>query len=484
MKIRKLFTNKPVRRGILAGAVLSFSALSLFVFASASANTTVTGPRDCDNGSVIYCGALSTDELNTKFVQNSYGDLPGIFNHFGISAAEVSGLNSNVTIGEVHADGTVWAAGKLIGVNALTAGRTKTPNSVAIPGTNAYTRPPSDSFATPTTRISIFIGSTTDAKPWAVITSCGNPLTWDKPDIDIEKTVAKKGESSFSENVVVDQNGKATFKITVSETSNKVPVTNVVVKDTLPSGLTFVNGSVMVGGVSKPNLTPSNIPLGTMAKGQKIVITFDVVAKLIEKECGDEKMINKASVTADMQKPKEDDASVNVKKLCEVYACEDLSGPSILKRGQTASYTAKASTENTRVEKYIFSIDGKVVATQESNVYNYTANQEGTFTISVSVKFANGKTATSEDCKMQVKVSEDKCPIPGKENLPVDSPDCYEPCPIPGKENLRKDSPDCKDVQAAVTTLPNTGAGSIAGLFGSVSIAGAVLHRRFTLKRQ
>jgi uncharacterized repeat protein (TIGR01451 family) len=444
MKIRNIFQNKSIKRGIITGALLSVGALGLFAFGSASANTTVTGPRDCDSGSVIYCGALSTEELNTKFTQNSYGDLPGIFNHFGISASEVSGLNNNVTIGEVRADGTVWAAGKLIGVNALTAGRTRTTNSVAIPGTNAYTRPPSDSFATPSTRISIFIGSTTDAKPWAVITSCGNPLTWDKPDIDIEKTVAKKGESSFSENVAVDHNGKATFKLTVSETSNKVAVTNVVVKDTLPNGLTFVNGSVMVDGVSKPDLTPSNIPLGTMAKGQKIVITFDVVAKLIEKECGNEKMVNKASVTADMQKPKEDDASVNVKKLCEVYACEDLSGPSILKRGQTASYTAKASAENTTVKEYVF----------------------------------------SEDCKLQVKVSEDKCPVPGKENLPVDSPDCYEPCPIPGKENLRKDSPDCAEVKAVVTTIPNTGAGGIAGLLGSVTVAGAALHRRFTLKRR
>lgn len=496
MSIRTLFKNNPIKGGVIAGVFLSLGLLSLLAIGNASANTTVSGPRDCDNGSVIYCGALSTEELNTKFTQNSYGDLPAIFSHFGISAAEVKGLNNNVTIGEVHANGTVWVDGKLIGVNALTSGRTKTTNSVAIPGTNAYTRPPSDSFAQPTTRIKIFIGNATEAKPWAVITSCGNPLTWDKPDIDIEKTVAKDGSDSFTENVTIDNDSKATFKLTVSETSNKVGLTNVVVKDTLPSGLTFVPGSVKVDGVAKPNLTPNNIPLGTMNKGQKIIITFEVVAKLVDKECGKEKLVNKASVSADMQETEEDDASVTATEPCAVYACESLSGPSVVKRGQTVTYTAEASAENTKVVEYIFSVDGTVVATQESNSFDYVANQEGTFTISVSVKFANGEMATSEDCQKQVQVAAENCPIPGKENLPVDSPECYEPCPIPGKENLPKDSKECVDVKAVVVTkpptptptppatLPKTGAGGVAGLLGTVTIAGTALHRRFTLKQQ
>ncbi len=34
------------------------------------------------------------------------------------------------------------------------------------------------------------------------------------------------------------------------------------------------------------------------------------------------------------------------------------------------------------------------------------------------------------------------------------------------------------------TTLPNTGAGSIAGIFAAVTVAGTALHRRFTLSRQ
>lgn len=47
----------------------------------------------------------------------------------------------------------------------------------------------------------------------------------------------------------------------------------------------------------------------------------------------------------------------------------------------------------------------------------------------------------------------DNCPVPGKEHLPKDSPECKEEpkeepednCPIPGKEHLPKDSPECKE---------------------------------------
>lgn len=58
-----------------------------------------------------------------------------------------------------------------------------------------------------------------------------------------------------------------------------------------------------------------------------------------------------------------------------------------------------------------------------------------------------------------------------------------EKCPIPGREHLPKDSPDCKDEPTPPTTTPDTGAGSIAGILTAVAAAGAFLHRKFTLGR-
>jgi|GEM_PF-2088420 len=51
-------------------------------------------------------------------------------------------------------------------------------------------------------------------------------------------------------------------------------------------------------------------------------------------------------------------------------------------------------------------------------------------------------------CLHKVKKPVEKCPIPGKEELPKDSKDCKEDkenCPIPGKEDMPKDSDECKE---------------------------------------
>ena len=74
----------------------------------------------------------------------------------------------------------------------------------------------------------------------------------------------------------------------------------------------------------------------------------------------------------------------------------------------------------------------------------------------------------SPECK-----EDEKCPIPGKEHLPVDSPDCVEPpCEIPGKEHLPKDSPECVETPPE---LPKTGLDMMIGGgigLGSLTAAG------------
>jgi hypothetical protein len=75
------------------------------------------------------------------------------------------------------------------------------------------------------------------------------------------------------------------------------------------------------------------------------------------------------------------------------------------------------------------------------------------------------------------------CPIPGKENFPVGSPECVENCPLPGKTHLPKNSPDCGEVLPAVTELPKTGMGSVAGIFAGTSAIGAIAHRVYMSRR-
>lgn len=51
-------------------------------------------------------------------------------------------------------------------------------------------------------------------------------------------------------------------------------------------------------------------------------------------------------------------------------------------------------------------------------------------------------------CLHKVKKPVEKCPIPGKEDMPKDSDECKEDvenCPVPGKEDMPKDSENCEE---------------------------------------
>lgn len=116
-----------------------------------------------------------------------------------------------------------------------------------------------------------------------------------------------------------------------------------------------------------------------------------------------------------------------------------------------------ASTQNATITGYTIDWgDGSSTNQQEAE---HTFAKEGSYTIkgSASVRHADGKTetVTGPACEKKVTFEKDNCPLPGKEHLPVDSPECKE---VP-KE------------------LPKTGAGSIAGIFAATSFAGSIAHR-------
>ncbi|WP_341347039.1 hypothetical protein [Paenibacillus sp. FSL H3-0469] len=65
-----------------------------------------------------------------------------------------------------------------------------------------------------------------------------------------------------------------TYTVTVNNTGT-ASAASVVLSDTLPAGLTFVAGSVVVAGVSRPTYDiTSGIPLGSLALGTSITVTY------------------------------------------------------------------------------------------------------------------------------------------------------------------------------------------------------------------
>ena len=116
--------------------------------------------------------------------------------------------------------------------------------------------------------------------------------------------------------------------------------------------------------------------------------------------------------------------------------------------------------------------DGKT-GTDDTHTYD----KDGTYNVVASVTFTvNGqdKTVTGDACAKPVTVTKENCEVPGKENYPKGAPEC-KVCDV--NPELPYDSPDC------VHELPNTGAGSIAGIFAAVTVAGAFAHR-FMMRRR
>jgi hypothetical protein len=55
------------------------------------------------------------------------------------------------------------------------------------------------------------------------------------------------------------------------------PVNNVVMTDPIPTGTTFVAGSVTVGGTPRPAANPNvGVTVGTIAVGDSVTVTFQV----------------------------------------------------------------------------------------------------------------------------------------------------------------------------------------------------------------
>ncbi|EEM46784.1 hypothetical protein bthur0005_33210 [Bacillus thuringiensis serovar pakistani str. T13001] len=67
-----------------------------------------------------------------------------------------------------------------------------------------------------------------------------------------------------------------TYTITLQNTGN-IPAINVIITDSIPTGTTFIPGSVTINGVSQPNLTPATgIPVGTLNPRQIVTVTLEV----------------------------------------------------------------------------------------------------------------------------------------------------------------------------------------------------------------
>lgn len=146
----------------------------------------------------------------------------------------------------------------------------------------------------------------------------------DQPNFTVEKQVSKHGENTWSESYTAQPGETVDFLLKYKNTGTTLQK-DVVVKDTLPTGMSYVAGSSTLGNPTNPQgvktsdevITTTGLNIGSYNPGQNAWIIFS--AKVDGKdafECGTNTLTNKQTVETD-NGSKSDTADVIIKKKCD-----------------------------------------------------------------------------------------------------------------------------------------------------------------------
>jgi uncharacterized repeat protein (TIGR01451 family)/LPXTG-motif cell wall-anchored protein len=159
-------------------------------------------------------------------------------------------------------------------------------------------------------------------------------FTVDQPNFTIEKQVGHEGKNDWTEQITAKPGETIEYKIQYKNTST-TKQDNVIVKDTLPAGVSYVPGSLqMATSVTNgqwkstgDGVTTTGTNIGSYVAGGNAYMKFK--AKIAENKdlakCGENTLVNKA-VAQTGNGTKEDTASVVVTKTCDapknIEVCE------------------------------------------------------------------------------------------------------------------------------------------------------------------
>jgi uncharacterized repeat protein (TIGR01451 family)/LPXTG-motif cell wall-anchored protein len=148
----------------------------------------------------------------------------------------------------------------------------------------------------------------------------------DQPNFEIQKQVSPAGQNKYAETITTQPNEEVEYKIFYKNTGT-VQQDDVVIKDKLPAGITYVNGSTQMSNaltnnqwspVASNNVTTSGLNIGSYGPGGGAYVKFK--AKVTDnsklEKCGVNTLVNTATAETDNGN-KSDTANVTVSKKCE-----------------------------------------------------------------------------------------------------------------------------------------------------------------------
>jgi PKD repeat protein len=237
-------------------------------------------------------------------------------------------------------------------------------------------------------------------------------------------------------------------------------------------GVVYENGTVVVKGKvvardAKTYIrTMGVVPTSKMATPQTAFVKLNSKGQFmyaIMKPCGNP--VKARNVVPEPKPPKPQPV--------QALVCDDLVVHKFV--GRKVSATVKSSTKNgATVTGYTIDFGDGTKVTKKSA--NHTYKKDGTYVISATVTgMANGKKVTvgGAHCKEKVTFKADKPVCPTNPNLPPNDPKCNPQPPVEPPV-----TPPTTPEQ-----LPNTGAGSMLGLFAATSAISSFGYKLWLIRR-
>ncbi|HMI09480.1 MAG TPA: PKD domain-containing protein [Candidatus Saccharimonadales bacterium] len=150
--------------------VVTLLAVATFGVVQLTAKAAIDYSRDCDKYAIIYCGALNEKEFHSKFNNDTkYKDHTKVYAAFGIKKADVTGMVGGV----VWRNGNVTINDKIVATGARDGARNL--GGTPIAGTSGAAITSVSTFGSEGQ--AAMIKMVNGVFKFAIITSCGNPVT-------------------------------------------------------------------------------------------------------------------------------------------------------------------------------------------------------------------------------------------------------------------------------------------------------------------
>ncbi len=281
------------------------------------------------------------------------------------------------------------------------------------------------------------------------------------PGVSIDKQVRVKGQTEWKTSNTAKPGETLEYQIAYKNIGNSVQE-EVLIRDNLPPKMKYVKGSTKLknsNGVKSvaDGVTTTGIIVGNYAPGGAAYVLFEVkVPAKSELQCGVTEFRNVGVVRPKGMNEYYNTAITKVEKECEdvpTYSCDALTLRKLggRKVSVAVDYTAEGGATFKDVV-YNFGDSSTPLTTTNTTDAMHTYSADGEYTVSATVRFTvdgQMKEATSDACVAKVKFS----------------------------------TPERPEQPEGPSELPNTGAGSIVGIFTATTAAGAIAHKYVWARR-